>query len=152
MSVSIGIPIPATEQRSRFRFVTSDGEEHIYEVQRRWHAAGGKVREFLEISRDGEHDRWLSDNWNGLVEELIPIGISQLFFFDAEQIRFLADDDTSNKALGSAIKSLLGLDLAERLIADAKVLEARMVKETPGSVEDKQRIAELERTIVDKAQ
>ena len=132
-----------------FRY-TSDGEEHIYEVHRRWHGAGDKVREYLEVSRDGEHDRWLSDNWNGLVEELIPIGISQLFFFDAEQIRFLADDDTGNKALGSAIKSLLGLDLAERLVADAKVLEARMLKEAPADSENKQRVAELEHTIAEK--
>jgi DNA sulfur modification protein DndD len=132
-----------------FRY-TSDGEEHVYEVRRRWHSSGEKVREYLDVCRDGEHDRWLCDNWTSLVEELIPIGISQLFFFDAEQIRFLADDETSSRALGSAIKSLLGLDLAERLIADAKVLEARMAKESPTDAEDEQRVADLEHTIAEK--
>src|SRR5690606_14753097 len=71
-------------------------------------------------------DRHLSDHWNDIVEELIPLGISRLFFFDAEQVRFLADDDSAHVALGAAVKSLLGLDLAEKLIADAGILENRL--------------------------
>jgi DNA sulfur modification protein DndD len=110
-----------------FRYA-AEGEEQIYLVRRAWQVKEGKLRETLQVSRDGEHDRWLSDNWQQLVEELIPLGISQLFFFDAEKIRFLADDETGNQTLGAAIKSLLGLDLAERLIADATVLEGRLAK------------------------
>lgn len=67
-------------------------------------------------------------NWHQVVEELIPFGIAQLCFFDAEKIRFLAEDETTSEALGVAIKSLLGLDLAERLIADASSLEGRLAK------------------------
>jgi hypothetical protein len=73
-------------------------------------------------------DGWLSENWNQLVEELIPLGIAQLCFFDAEKIRFLAEDETSMQALGDAIKSLLGLDLAERSVAVVAVLEGRIAK------------------------
>ena len=65
-----------------------------------------------------------------MVEELIPFGIAQLCFFDAEKIRFLAEDETSSEALGLAIKSLLGLDLAERLVADAASLETRLAKKS----------------------
>jgi len=64
-----------------------------------------------------------------LVEELVPLGISQLFFFDAEKIRFLAEDESCSAILGAAIKSLLGLDLAERLIADATALESRLARQ-----------------------
>jgi DNA sulfur modification protein DndD len=39
------------------------------------------------------------------------------------------------QALGGAIKSLLGLDLAERLVADASVLEGRLAKRAVESVE-----------------
>ncbi|QEG39336.1 DNA sulfur modification protein DndD [Roseimaritima ulvae] len=129
-----------------FRYA-SDGEEHLYEVNRRWHGAGATVREKLEVYRDGERDKWLSDNWNTVVEEIIPIGVSRLFFFDAEQIRFLAEDSSSNDALGTAVKALLGLDLAERLIADSKILESRLVKESSLSDGDSTKIEELEQQI-----
>ena len=80
----------------------------------------------MTVHCNGQPDRHLSDHWSDIVEELIPLGISRLFFFDAEQVRFLADDDSSHIALGSAVKSLLGLDLAEKLIADASILENRL--------------------------
>jgi DNA sulfur modification protein DndD len=63
------------------------------------------------------------------VEEIVPLEISQLFFFDAEKIRTLTEDETSSQALGAAIKSLLGLDIVERLIADTAVIQARQAKE-----------------------
>jgi DNA sulfur modification protein DndD len=106
----------------------AEGTEHLYEVTRSWSEAGGRVRETVQVCRDGAVDNWLSSNWNQLVEELIPFGIAQLCFFDAEKIRFLAEDETSTQALGSAIKSLLGLDLVERLVTDAGVLEGRLAK------------------------
>ena len=55
--------------------------------------------------------------WGDFVKELIPPGISQLFFFDGERIQNLADDD-ANIHLTSAIKTLLGLELVERLHTD----------------------------------
>ena len=64
----------------------------------------------------------MGENWNTLVDDLIPLGVAQLCFFYAEKIRFLAEDETSNQALGEAIKALLGLDLAERLVANRLVL------------------------------
>ena len=130
-----------------FRYA-AEGEEHIYAVRRSWQVKEGKLRETLHVSRDGQFDRWLSDNWQQLVEELVPLGISQLFFFDAEKIRFLADDETGNQTLGAAIKSLLGLDLAERLIADATVLEGRLAKRLVAD-EDRGELDELEKQIAE---
>jgi DNA sulfur modification protein DndD len=106
----------------------AEGEEHLYEVTRSWSVTHERMRERVEVSKDGETDGWLSESWNQIVEELIPFGIAQLCFFDAEKIRFLAEDETSSEALGVAIKSLLGLDLAERLISDATSLESRLSK------------------------
>ena len=57
---------------------------------------------------DGLPDRWHSEHWNQLVEDFFPLEVSQLFFFDAEKIRSLAEDETSSQVLGSAVKSLLG--------------------------------------------
>ena len=123
-----------------FRYA-AQGEEHLYEVTRNWSEVRGRIRENVQVCRDGEPDGWLSDNWNQIVEELIPFGIAQFCFFDAEKVRFLAEDETSTQALGEAIKSLLGLDLVERLVTDAGVLEGRVAKRTHKSAE----LEELER-------
>ena len=128
-----------------FRYASA-GEEHVYDVRRSWNVQGGKVREELRVLLDGEVDRWHSEHWNQLVEDFFPLEVSQLFFFDAEKIRSLAEDETSSQVLGSAVKSLLGLDVAERLIADAGVVEANLRKkmEATRSRDDR---AELEKGI-----
>lgn len=117
-----------------FRYA-SEGQDHLYTVRRAWSVTADRVKEKVHVSKDGQPDGWLSENWSQLVEELIPLGIAQLCFFDAEKIRFLAEDETSMQALGGAIKSLLGLDLAERLVADAAVLEGRVARRSEASAE-----------------
>lgn len=111
----------------QFRYV-SEGEQRDYEVRRQWSETKTRIKETVSVYRNGDYQADLSEHWSDIVEEMIPIGISRLFFFDAEQIRFLADDETSHQALGTAVKSLLGLDLAERLVADAMVLETRLTE------------------------
>ena len=96
---------------------------------RSWHVRGGKAAGDPQRVQGWRYDAWHSDNWRQQVEELVPLEISQLFFFDAEKIRSLTEDETSSQALGAAIKSLLGLDIVERLIADTTVIQARQAKE-----------------------
>jgi len=125
-----------------FRYA-SDGDEHLYDVCRIWRVTDGRLREDLRVLQDGLPDQWLSENWSQLVEELFPLDISQLFFFDAEKIRVLAEDDSSSKALGAAIKSLLGLDIVERLIADSTAMQARLAKKL-GTPEHQAQVETLE--------
>jgi DNA sulfur modification protein DndD len=131
-----------------FRYA-ADGEEHLYDVCRNWKVTEGRVREDLRVLQNGLPDQWLSDNWPQLVEDLFPLDISQLFFFDAEKIRSLAEDESSSKALGAAIKSLLGLDIVERLITDSTVLQTRLAKKA-GSPEHQARVEELERVLLER--
>jgi DNA sulfur modification protein DndD len=126
-----------------FRYAT-DGQDHRYEVRRSWAVVDGRFRETLTVYQDGLYSTSLSGSWPQLVEELIPLEISQLFFFDGEKIRALAEDSSSSAALGAAVKSLLGLDLVERLIADATVLQARLAKQA-GTPEQRAQVEELER-------
>ena len=125
-----------------FRYA-ADGEEHLYDVCRNWKVSEGRLREELRVLQDGLPDQWLSDNWPQLIEDLLPLDISQLFFFDAEKIRVLAEDESSSKALGAAIKSLLGLDIVERLITDSTVLQARLAKKL-GTPEHQAQVETLE--------
>jgi DNA sulfur modification protein DndD len=125
-----------------FRYA-ADGEEHDYEVRRSWQVRDNAVRESLLVFQDGLPNQTLSSNWPQLVEELIPLEIAQLFFFDGEKIRSLAEDASSSATLGAAIKALLGLDLVERLIADTTVLQTRLAKQS-GTAEHQAHAATLE--------
>ena len=149
---SINRGVPASQGAAiclSFQYA-SDGEQNTYEVQRQWSMRGSKVKESVVVKKNGETDRWLSENWAQQVEDLLPQGISQLCFFDAEKIRFLAEDETSNDTLGSAIKALLGLDLAERLIADTSVLEGRIAKRARPSAQ-KTELEALENALTEKS-
>jgi DNA sulfur modification protein DndD len=128
-----------------FRYA-SGGEDHLYEVCRSWYVQGTKVREDLRVYQDGLPDRRHTEHWTQLVEDLFPLEVSQLFFFDAEKIRSLAEDETSSQVLGTAVKSLLGLDIVERLIADTTPLLARFPTEAATAQPDDEK-ATLEREI-----
>src|SRR5262249_28621249 len=130
-----------------FRYAT-DSQDHRYEVRRSWKVADGRFRETLSVYQDGLYSTALSGNWPQLVEELIPLEISQLFFFDGEKIRSLAEDASSSAALGAAIKALLGLDLVERLIGDAAVLETRLARKASGP-ELRDQVEAVERQVHD---
>lgn len=89
-----------------------------YMVTRSWTVNNNHVIEQLEIKQDGEMIKGLSaDQKQSFLNELIPIGVADLFFFDGEKISSLAEDD-DNIALADAINRLLGLDIIDRLKAD----------------------------------
>lgn len=121
----------------------SNGREHTYHVRRTWAANGHGVVENVAITRDGSFDKVLTETWSEFVEELLPVEISQLFFFDGEKIEGFADVETSTQLLAKAIHSLLGLDVVNRLTTDLVALERRKQIELKSDV-DKQRIEEAE--------
>lgn len=101
-----------------------------YEVCRSWErAVSGRISEELKVTRD---DQELSDltaeQWQDFVRELIPPGVSRLFFFDGEKIQQLAEDTSDQLELASSIKALLGTDVIERLQADLSIYRTRMAK------------------------
>lgn len=102
-----------------------EGIEREYWVRRSWRSTGSSIREILLVSVDGRHDAALTSTWNEHIEAFLPKGIAGLFFFDGEQIEALADLDRSQEVLSSALASLLGLDLVDRLSTDLAVLRRR---------------------------
>jgi DNA sulfur modification protein DndD len=122
-----------------------DGEEHHYDVRRTWQVSDSRLRGTARAG-DGVADGWIRQ-LAAARGRLFPLDISQLFFFDAEKIRTLAEDESSSRA-GGAIKSLLGLDIVERLIADSVVLRAvspgeSVRRKSAQTAELEQRVAEL---------
>jgi DNA sulfur modification protein DndD len=89
-----------------------------FKIVRSWQESGKKTVEHLEIYKNEELLEGLSsEQLQSFLNELIPIGVADLFFFDGEKIADLAEDE-ANEALADAIKRLLGLDIVDRLRAD----------------------------------
>lgn len=98
------------------------GEEAEITVTRAWQK--GK-RDKLTLQQDGKLIQGLSyDQCQGFLNELIPHGIADLFFFDGEKIAELAEDESGN-ILRTAVRRLLGLDLIEKLRNDLIIFVKR---------------------------
>lgn len=108
----------------------SMGTLKAYTVKRQWMLDKHRMVEHLTLIEDGQEMSELSkEQCQGFLNELIPIGIADLFFFDGEKIAELAED-TAGSILGDAIKKLLGLDLLETLQTDLGVILRNKSKET----------------------
>ncbi len=105
---------------------------HTYRVTRSWERRGAhKLIEYLDVTRDGRPlDELAAEHWQDFVRDLVPPGVSQLFFFDGEKIQQLAEDTSDQQTLGSAIKSLLGLDVVGRLQTDLAIYLSRIARPT----------------------
>jgi len=94
-------------------------------VRRTWNLTPVDALDELEVYRSGEMDRFLSSNWSTYVEELIPVGLAGLFFFDGEKISALAGNENTPDLVKHSIRSLLGLDLVDRAIDDLSTVIRR---------------------------
>jgi len=104
---------------------TIDGETRNFELQRCWREGVKGIEETVRVLRDGLSDDIFTDHWDEAIEAYLPSSIAHLFFFDGEQIKELAEGGHAADILGTAIHSLLGLDLVDRLGNDLKVFERR---------------------------
>ncbi|MEP8909086.1 DNA sulfur modification protein DndD [Enterobacter roggenkampii] len=117
------------------------GHEAEFTVTRAW-KKGKKDR--LSLQQDGELLSELDyDQCQGFLNELIPHGIADLFFFDGEKIAELAEDESGN-ILRTAVRRLLGLDLISKLRNDLMIFVKRQQSNQLASSQQQQ-IAELEK-------
>lgn len=124
----------------------SDGREQVFTVRRFWKEVRETVVENILVMRDGSPDKYLTETWSEFVEEIIPVEIAQLFFFDGEKIESFADPETSRQLLAKAVNTLLGLDVVTRLQADLIALERRK-QIALKSDKEREKIVELEAAI-----
>ncbi|ATE65676.1 DNA sulfur modification protein DndD [Rhizorhabdus dicambivorans] len=106
------------------------GTIHRYRIRREWATRGRSVVETLDLLKDGEMITSVPrEEWHSFLQELIPPGVSQLFFFDGEKISEIAEGRDDDEQLGTAIRSLLGIDLVGRLRVDLGLYIARHQKD-----------------------
>jgi len=105
---------------------SESGQTHRYQVTRSWSVRGQTVSEVLDISKDGKEITSVPrDEWHFFLQDLLPPGVSQLFFFDGEKIKEIAEDTESDEHLSQAIRSLLGIELVSRLRTDLGLFISR---------------------------
>jgi DNA sulfur modification protein DndD len=107
------------------------GEKKTYQATRSWRPCGNRgVEETFTLLEGGKPIQDLDqDLAEAFAREIVPEGLSQLFFFDGEKIRDLAEDQTGDGVLAESIKALLGLDTVERLSADLSIYASRKTAE-----------------------
>jgi len=124
------------------------GRKSRYFVQRAWEPRGSAgIKEGIRVLRDDQPlDDVDSELWPDFARSLVPPGVAQLFFFDGEKIKRLAEEETEALALSESIKALLGLDLVEQLQADLDVFIAKEAGRT-ARAKSAQRLRELEKEL-----
>ncbi len=96
-------------------FELSDTETYL--VKRQWNANNQRVREDISVKLNGENNAFLTENWSMFIENILPSGLSNFFFFDGEKIAALAEEDT-NEQMKESIRTLLGINIVDKLEAD----------------------------------
>ena len=105
-----------------------EGHWQQFKIIRAWNRDIKDGKDSLSIERENRFDNKLEESWNEYIENILPLGISNLFLFDGEQVKELAELDTPPPAVVDAINNLLGLELAEKLSIDLEVLVNRKRK------------------------
>lgn len=126
--------------------IVEDSKIIEYQIKRIWGYCDDCIVEKLHVMKDGEKFDEIQENlWQDYINELIPIGVSQLFFFDGEKIQNIISD-SDNIEFISSVKSLLGIDIIERLQADITIYRNRKLKAV-SSDSDKQKLHKLDKDI-----
>ncbi len=107
-----------------------------YLIQREWSAKGLRTRERINVKKDGEENTFLTENWSMFVENILPSGLSNFFFFDGEKIAELAVEST-NEQMKASIKALLGISVLDMLGNDISRIISRASKKSGNQMQAK---------------
>ncbi len=114
-------PIDSTRIELELEYLVA-GQWKTLRIVRHWTKQLKDGKDTLGIVSEEWPDENLAEAWDEYIESLLPLGISNLFLFDGEQVKELAEQETPPLAVIEAIQSLLGLELAEKLAIDLDIL------------------------------
>lgn len=118
--------VPSDSARISLEFDYAEaGRVHRYRVTRSWSGHTKRLDERLTLEKDAEPLKAIpEEEWPHFLRELIPPGVSQLFFFDGEKISEIAAGEYDTE-LADAIRGMLGIELVGRLRTDLGLFLAR---------------------------
>jgi DNA sulfur modification protein DndD len=138
-------PVDNTRIELTFEHI-QDNKPIVYKIVRYWENNPKDGKDSLGIMEldpkvpDGLIREELVNTWDDYIESILPVGISNLFLFDGEQVKELAEQEVPPPAVADAIRAMLGLELAEKLAVDIEILVNRKRKE----LADTKDLADLE--------
>jgi DNA sulfur modification protein DndD len=106
--------------------VESNGGRDQITVSREW-SLGAKLQERLQVTKDGQDDPTLTEEWHDYLDRILPSELLQLFLFDGEKIEALANPKTLPAMLRSATEAFLGIGGIDTLSRDLIAVERRTV-------------------------
>ncbi|MFY7800558.1 MAG: DNA sulfur modification protein DndD [Dolichospermum sp.] len=122
-----------------------------YRVVRTWEKNPKDGKDHLGIL--GDDETWPIDSlvniWDEYIENILPLGISNLFLFDGEQVKELAEQEIPPPIVVDAINGLLGLELADKLAIDLEILVNRKKREFADN-KDLSKLEEIENKLHEK--
>jgi DNA sulfur modification protein DndD len=122
-----------------------------YRVVRTWEKNPKDGKDHLGIL--GDDETWPIDSlvniWDEYIENILPLGISNLFLFDGEQVKELAEQEIPPPIVVDAINGLLGLELADKLAIDLEILVNRKKREF-ADAKDLAKLEEIETRLQEK--
>lgn len=121
----------------QLEFVMDNNGTEEYCIRRSWSGKGRSSSEDLYVEKDGIYNEFLTDNWAMFMENVLPSGLSNFFFFDGEKIANLAVEKTS-KQMKESIKALLGITVLDHLENDLNRIISRTKKNKVDDVETKE--------------
>ena len=125
------------ESSVELEFKLASGKEESYLIKREWSGASTRVREKITVNKDGEFSSFLTANWSMFIENILPSGLSNFFFFDGEKIAELAVDST-NAQMKQSIKALLGITVLDSLGNDISRIITKTTKVANNPMEAKE--------------
>ena len=128
------LPEKTTEIELSFESIF-DNCWQTFKITRAWKRHPSDGKDSISIIREDSYDSNLQENWDEYIESILPLGISNLFLFDGEQVKELAELDAPPPSVVDAINSLLGLELAGKLALDLEVLASRKRKDIASSTQ-----------------
>ena len=122
-------------------FAMDKSNDEIYTVRRDWDGKGQRVKERITVLKNGEENKFLTENWSMFVENILPSALSNFFFFDGEKIAKLAVEETSEQ-MKESIKAMLGITVLDVLQGDIGKIINKISKNIAGN-QDLKKLEEL---------
>lgn len=114
-----------------------ENDDETYLIHREWDAKKQRTTEVIYVYRNGEKNIFLTENWSMFIENILPSGLSNFFFFDGEKIAELAVEETSAQ-MKESIKILLGINVLDTLESDIKRIVSKLAKNHIDKKEEEQ--------------
>ena len=108
-----------------------------YSIKRAWSSSGRRTREKITVLKNNEFNSFLTDNWALFMENILPSGLSNFFFFDGEKIAELADEST-NEQMKQSIKALLGITVLDVLENDLNRVVSKVSNDSDSQLQMKE--------------